>query len=418
MKRKIIIFVVAMLLLASVATALVACNESNDPNTLNLLVYRPETVEAKAAYDDMLDRFTEETGIKVKVNYISKDDYNTTLKTRFKTKNKPDVFYLDQPMLADYANLCLDLSTDFFANDGEDGLHVSDFFDVAIDTATYKGKILAVPFSLTSTILLYNKNLVKDVPTSWEEWKNMDVPSGKALFGGISSGGYASWYFQAFLKSAGGEMIDAYNNVVFNNEKGVAAAEMVKALYDKSPKGVRDSSNSFLNGNVMFQLAHNSDILNAFTNNPDFCKNSVGATLFIPQYKDGTSYSNIGGENIAISKETVNEDAAKKLVKFLLREENVNAAIANNFSAIKSFAKVRTTNSITGEQYPQELIDIMGIVLQQLNTASARPAVKNWTEVNDNYLASALGKILDEGESVKSALDTAKNQATSILDFD
>ncbi len=418
MKRKILILFVAILLIASVATALVACNDTDrDPNTLVLMIYAPETAEAQEAYIAMIDKFTAETGVNVKINMINKDDYGTSLKTSMKTKDRPDVFYLDQPMLADYASLCLDLTDGFYAKENEEGLHKSDFYQVAMDTVEYQGKILAVPFSLTSSVLLYNNKLVKSEPKDWNEWKNMEVPKGKALFAGIGSGGYASWYFQAFLKSAGGEMINSKNQVVFDNANGVAAAQMVKDLKDKSPKGITDSSSAFINGNVMFKLTHNTDIVNLWTDSPTYFDENISAMLFVPQTAGGTSYSNIGGENFAIHKDTANQSAAKELVKFLLREENVDSAIANNFSAIKAYAKVRTNDPITGQPYSENLKKVLGVVLNQLNYASARPAVKNWVDVNDDYLAAALSKILDSGENIQSALTTARQQAESILVF-
>lgn len=413
--KKILSIILTVIMLMTLVLPLTGCPD-NDEESLKLFVYSPANNAAKQVYQQMLAQFTEETGIKVSVSFIPKDNYNTKLKTSFKTEsNAPDVFYLDQPTLADYADLCMNLDEGFFAADGEEGLHLSDFYQVAIDTVQYNGSTLAVPFSLTTSVLLYNKSLVSKVPENWDEWISMDPGSGKALFGGIGSGGYASWYFQAFLKSAGGSMISG-TDVIFNDVNGQAAASMLVDLYAKSPKNVRESANAFTNGNVMFTLAHNSDIINYYTANPKWCEENLGATLFIPKESGGESYSNIGGENIAINKNTDKAEAAKKLVKFLLREENVDKAISTNFSAIKEYAKVRTSDPITGEAYSENLQSVLEVVLKQLDTASARPVVKNWIQVNDNYLAAAIASILD-GKDIKTSLDTAQQQATSILEF-
>lgn len=418
MKRKLAILFAVVMLVSCCACLTTACDKNEDSGTtLKLMIYSPATNAEKDVYKAMLDGFTAETGIKVNPTYIPKDQYNTKLKTTFKSNKQPDVFFLDQPTLADNAQYCLDLTTGFFAKEGETGLHLNDFYQVAIDTVMYDGKVLAVPFSLTSSIVLYNKKLVSKVPADWAEWKNMTVADGTALFGGVGSGGYASWYFQAFLKSAGGDMIDSSNNVIFNNEQGVKAANMLKALYDESPKSIRESSNAFVNGNVMFVLAHNSDIINYYSSNPSFFEDDLGATLFIPETAGATSYSNIGGENFAIYKESEHAEEAKLLVKYLLREENIDKAISTNFSAIKAYAKVRTNDPVTGTQYPQVVQDALGVVLRQLETASARPVVKNWIQVNDNYLAEALSAILEGRKGVEDALNTAQQQATNILEF-
>lgn len=415
--KRLMSMVLVFVLVLAVAAPLSGCGtEEETEKTLKLTVYAPANNQAKQAYENMIAQFTEETGIKVKISFVPKDNYNTKLKTSFKTSsNAPDVFYLDQPVLADFADMCMNLDEGFFAADGEEGLHLSDFYQVAVDTVQYQGSTLAVPFSLTSSVLLYNKSLVSSVPENWEQWRNMDVADGKALFGGIGSGGYASWYFQAFLKSAGGDMVSG-TDVVFNDENGQNAATMLVDLYAKSPQSIRESANAFTNGNIMFTLAHNSDILNYFSANPNWCEENLGATLFIPEQTGGVSYSNIGGENIAINKNTEYSEEAKQLVKFLLREENVDVAISTNFSAIKAFAKVPTKDAITGEAYSEKLQEILGVVLKQLDTASARPAVKNWIQVNDNYLSTALSDILNGGD-IKEALDTAQQQAKAILEF-
>lgn len=418
MKKKIAIFLAIIMIVAVLSTVLVACGEDeSDSSTIRFMLYTPETKEARAAQTEMFERFTAQTGITIEPLYIPKDQYNKVFPQNMKSKKSTaDVFYLDQPMLGTYSTFCLSLDEGFFAEDGEEGLHLSDFYDVAVDTIKYDGHIYAVPFSLTTSVLLYNTSLVSSVPKSWEEWRNMSVPTGTALFGGIGSGGYASWYFQAFLKSAGGELISG-NQVVFNNEKGVAAGQMIQDLYSKSPDGIRGASNAFTNGKVMFVLAHNTDIYNYFSGNPSFCESNLGATLFIPQNEGGTSYSNIGGENIAINKNSKNIEACKQFVKFLLQEENVDIAVGNNFSAIKAYAKVRTTNPSTGAQYSQTLQNIMGKVLEQLETASARPAIDGWMTVNDSYLGDALADIIDNGADVKTALDKAADKATKNLKF-
>lgn len=418
--KKLVALILAVVMAVALICVLAACGPNEDSDTINFLAYAPANEQAKTIYNNILKEFTQETGIKVKPVYVPKDNYNTKLSGNFKSKSKPDVFYLDQPSLADYAEYCLDLdAANFFATENAtEGLKKSDFFGSAMDTAVYKGTTYAVPLSLTTSVLLYNKSLVPtgSLPTNWNAWKNMSVQSGKALFGGISSGGYASWYFQAFLKSAGGEMVSG-NQPVFNSTEAQTAVQMIVDLYTKSPKTVRESSNAFTNGNVMFVMAHSSDIVNYYSGNPTWCASNMAATKFIPQTDGATSYSNIGGENLAIRKNSGKEESCKKLVEWLLKEENVTKIIGQNFSAIKDYAKVPENNPITGEAYSQVVKDALAVVLQQLETASARPAVKGWTKVNDLYLANALANVLDNNANIASSLNTAVNQAKSVLEF-
>lgn len=408
--------IAASALAVTVAVGISACSKSSD-DTILFMAYSPANNTVKSIYTQILKDFTAETGINVKPMWVPKDNYNTKLKSNFGTKNSnPDVFYLDQPVLADYVEQCMSLDDGFFAADGGQGLRKSDFFDAAMDTTVYKGTCYAVPLSITTSILLYNKSLVSGVPADWDGWLGTTVTGGKALFNGIGSGGYASWYFQAFLKSAGGEMVKD-NAPAFNGAEGKAAAQMIADLYAKSPQAVRTSSNSFTQGNVYYKLAHSADIVNCYASAPDWCAANLGATTFIPRTAGGVSYSNIGGENLAIRKNSGKEEACEKLVRYLLKEENLKRVISDNFPALKSAAAVNSVNPVTGEQIHPVVQRALEVVLEQLGTASARPAVKNWMQVNDQYLGNALSEILDNGKDIQKSLDTAAEQARAILKF-
>ena len=185
---------------------------------------------------------------------------------------------------------------------------------------------------------------------------------------------------------------------------------MLRDMYNLSPANLRNATNAFGNGNAMFKLGSSSDIENignAFT--IDF-----GVTAFPPQTEGGTSYSNIGGENLVILDASKNRTDAEALIAFLLREENMQkiAEYTGNFAAVKEYAVVAEDDPYAAQKQ---------VVLQQLDTAQARPSVAGWLYVNDSYLATALESILAEDQAAITAaeigafLDTAAQQAASYL---
>lgn len=124
--------------------------------------------------------------------------------------------------------------------------------------------------------------------------------------------------------------------------------------------------------------------------------------LIPPKEEGGTSYSNIGGENLVVYSASEKQDDAFKFVEYLSKVENSEkvAQYTGNFSSIKELAKTDNT--------------LKAVVLEQLNTAVARPQLNGWLEVNDNYLASALEKIIN-GDDIQKNLDEAVNTANSAL---
>lgn len=395
MKKLLVLFLGAI-----TAVGLTGCSgESSD--TLSFWAYQPSTTQDLNEFKDLINEFTEETGIKVNPNFVAKDNYKRTLNSALSSSKKPDVAFLDQPMIADYASdRTLADITDLLTSDIFDE---DNYFEGAYNTTIYNGKRYGVPLNVTTSVLFYNKDLVSenDVPTTLNEMLSLTVPNDKALFEGIGTGGYAAWYFQVFLENFGGQLVDVENQeVTFNNEQGQTAAKYIQDLYAKSPKSIRDTSNAFGNGKVMFKLGSSSDIETLQKSFPGL---EFGVSL-IPTGTENTSYSNIGGENLVVFDHSELKSEAVQLIEFLMEKEN-NLKICEytgNLSSIVSYAE--STDPLEA------------VVIQQLNTACARPSVSNWITVNDSYIGAALEFILsDNPQDIKEKLDFAAKQANSLL---
>lgn len=377
----------------------------SDSNELAFWAYEPQSLEDKKDFESLITKFTDDTGIKVKVSFVPKDSFNTKLNSALANGKGPDISYLDQPRMAEFGSdgTLVDL-TDKISK--SETISQDKFFDSAYDTCLLDGKTYGVPLTITTSVFLYNKKLVNEnnLPKDWDDMlkiaKEVAANPTKAAFDGIGSGGYASWYFQAFLSCAGGSYTnDDLTDLTFNDQHGVDACQFLVDLYNYSPEEIRNSTSAFGNGNVAFTLGGGSDIDSLQTNFPDL---DFGAMLIVPQKEGGTSYSNIGGENLVVYNASEKQDAAFQFIEFLSKEENSEkvAKYTGNFSSLKALAK--TDNKLKK------------VVLKQLETAVARPQLNGWLEVNDNYLASALETILNGGEIQKN-LDEAVNTSKASL---
>lgn len=412
--KKIVATVLSVLMLGSLSAGVLAGCASKDSGALSFWAYEPSSSEDIAGLRRLVSDFTEEAGIVVNLNLVPKDEYNTSFNTSLLGSKKPDVAYLDQPLIADYASdgTLAELSS-FYSENG----YTSDgFFDGAYTTVTYGEGVYGVPLTMTTTVVFYNKDYVSEdaLPASWAEWLALgeELPAQTALFDGIGNGGYMSWYFQAFLSNAGGSLMNEGNTeITFNSEQGVTAAQMLREMYNLSPAEYRNSTNAFGNGHTLFKLGSSSDIETIYDAFPNL---DFGVTAFPPQETGDTSYSNIGGENLVILESSKKKDDAEKLIAYLLRGENVKqiAQFTGNFAALKEYAVVEEGDVCA---------EMKQVVLDQLDTAQARPSVAGWLYVNDNYIATALENILAEDASDISAadilaqLDTAASQAKSYL---
>lgn len=386
---------------------LVGCrNSGSDSDVISFWAYQPSTQDNQNEFRSMIADFTLETGIKVKLNLVVKDSYNTALTSALTGRSRPDMAYLDQPLIADYATdgtlHALDEAIETSAV-----LHKERFYESVFNTNVYQDQTFGIPLNMTTSVLFYNKNLVYSAPNTWDEWLTLrdDLPDGKSLFDGIGNGGYAGWYFQSFLSNCGGALVnDEMMAVTFNDEHGLTAATMIKELYghDQTSIANRATSDAFGNGLVAFKLGSSSDIDRLDINFPML---DYGVAL-VPSQNGGVPYSNMGGENLVIFEHSSLKANCLTLIEYLLERENVSklADYTGNFPAVTEFLS-------SDDPRRQVIID-------QLETAQARPVLPNWIRVNDEYLGPALAdKILSDQNprDIQTSLDDAALAATMLL---
>jgi len=399
------LFTKTSVLLIALLLGLASCDGSSD-DIITFWAYQPSTQANQNAFRALVADFTEETGIKVKLNLVVKDSFNTALNSALTGRSKPDMSYLDQPLIADYASdgTLTDITSMIAASSS---ISTDSFFPAVYQTNIYDGKTFGLPLNVTASVLFYNKDLVTTPPTTWADWlaiKN-GLPAGKSLFDGIGNGGYAGWYFQAFLANCGGSLLnDDETGVAFNDAKGVEAAQMIKDLYGNDATSIvnRGTSDAFGNGLVAFKLGSSSDIDRLDINFPSL---DYGVAL-IPSESGGTSYSNMGGENVVVYEHSDLKSECMTLIEYLQREENVRqlSDYTGNFPAISAFA--------TSDD-PR-----LSIIIEQMATSVPRPVLPKWIQVNDAYLGPALGdKILsDENpQDIQTSLDNAAQAANMLL---
>ncbi len=371
--------------------------------TVNFMVYQPSDQDDQNALKELLAEFTEETGINVRLQATVKDKYDSTFKSAISRGNfKPDLAYMDQPLIATYASagsiIQLDEYIDYYEID------TSVYNQAAYGTNVYNKHTYGLPLNITASVLLYNKDLVseEEVPNSLDEWVNVETDSGVALFEGVGSGGYAGWYFQSFLENCGGKLYDeATNTVAFNSAEGIKAATYIRDLYrmDTNDDTIRTSANAFANGSIAFKIGSSYDIDNLFKQKPNF---NLGVALM--PGNGTTHYSVMGGENLVIPSTAANKDGAMMLLKFLNEKDNMEllGSFTGNFPSITEYQETESP--------------YMQVVLEQLNHVVSRPIVPGWMTVNDQYLGQAISDIVnpDEKRDITEALtwaEAASNQA-------
>lgn len=247
----------------------------------------------------------------IKINYhaVPYSTYNETLGARF-AQGGVDIFDLDQPQSASFQTRGweADLSEAFAAKSG--------LIDPpALKESTINGKLLNLPYQIGTTVLYYNKKILKqigvDFPTNKAgeapTWEWVETTARKAVDSKASPYGITFstpdmyYYIQPLAESlGGGSGVTGEKQLTpdVNNDGWVKAMTWYGKLYADglAPRGVRETALAFANGDSAF-------FYGGIWNSPTITKNAAldfGVTT-APKFSDGKDATTSGGWALGVS---------------------------------------------------------------------------------------------------------------------
>jgi multiple sugar transport system substrate-binding protein len=363
--------------------------------------YQP-TPEQSKQVKGLVERFREtEPTISVRLTEIPKDDYNTKLSSALGGGRGPDAGYLDQPLMARYAK------AGHLAEVPSGTIDEAEFYDGALRTNRISGKLYGVPLQQTTVALFYNKKLVSTPPGTWDELvaaservrrenpglAGVNVPKGE---------GFGAWVFPAFVASAGGTMLDEGNRkVTFADPPAQQALGLWRKLLESSPRQITNSENPFHKGLAAMMFSGPWEVPAI---RQQFPRLDFGVA---PLPRKDVAASNVGGDNGVVFGKARNPDAAWKWLRFLAdaRHNAEFSGITGNFPTNRKAADAAKTSTDP----------MFKVFLDQLAVAQARPAVPEWIQINDEYLAKAIEEGVDGGRPPAEALGDAAARTRKLL---
>ena len=162
--KKLISLLLAVMMLASMASFAAAEEEKT-------LVFMNQ-----GAWNDamtaMVDKYYEETGVKVVLENYSFNDLINTVEVKIGTGSTDyDILSIDVPLVASYASrgMLADISSYFTEED------TAKFLSAAVEASTYDGKLYAAPLCTSSQIMYYNTTLLEQAGVDMAELENATV---------------------------------------------------------------------------------------------------------------------------------------------------------------------------------------------------------------------------------------------------
>lgn len=242
--------VLAALIASAMTVSLAACGSGNDKSGNDKGNEGGDTTLTVAIWDsnqepglrEIMDDFTEETGIKVDLQVTPWGDYWTMLEAATTGGEMPDVFWMHSDQIATYAqydDILLDLSDKIKDSDKID---LSNYPESIVNIyQNDDGDQLAIPKDIDTCAVWYNKTMFDEAgvpyPTAdwtWEDFreiaKKLTKPEKNQYGTAITPNAYQeSWY--STIYAYGGEVLsEDKKSSGFDNPKTIEAMQMIENI--------------------------------------------------------------------------------------------------------------------------------------------------------------------------------------------
>lgn len=184
--------------------------------------------DEKAAYQEAIDKFTEETGTEVEVIVTDADQYATKLQAAVAGNNVPDVFYIEQANLQSYvaSNVLMDITDQVEAS----GVDLDNIWEYGVDSyrfdgelqGTPEGRLYGLPKDVGPFSFGYNRTMLEaagiplpdpDTPLTWEQFVEICTQlttdtDGDGVVDQWGTGLNVQWNLQSMVWSNGGDFVN------------------------------------------------------------------------------------------------------------------------------------------------------------------------------------------------------------------
>ena len=349
-------------------------------------------------------------GIKVNVQSIPWGSAHDKLLTAVASKSGPDVVQMGTTWIPEFAQAgaLLDLTPYL---ERYPSLKQENYFDGAVQTMSYDGKVVGIPWYVETRVLFYRTDVLADVgypegPKTWDDMKD----AGKKL-AARGEGKYAITidakdmnYLSMFAWQNGSDMIDENRKPHFNEPEFIGAMEYLKSFYDDGMTPIASDLDLF--------AAFKDGVFPMFISGPWMISGvkekapeieGKWATATLPAKENNSSF--LGGANMSVFSTTKQPEEAVKFIDFMSQKETQlqNYDVSKNLPAVKS--------AWEDKRFEDPIIATFG---KQLESAKPVPFIKEWDAVSQVAIG-AFEKITVGGADIKAEMDQLNTKATEIL---
>lgn len=400
-------------------------NDKKDEEAGNseFAVTEPITIEwwhaLEQQYTDLVEDIVQQfhdTGTKVQLEAIyqgSYSDLNEKLIAAQAANSMPALSVTNTPHVAEYgaSGICEDLTPYIEA----DNFDLDDFGIGLIESTSYEGRPITLPFLISTQVIYYNKDMADaegiELPETWDEMDDFltaatIIEDGKTVRYGSVVPGWDQWYFETYYLNSGVEIVTDDNTTDLDSPKAIEIAEQFKKWYQEGKidwaygtDASTDMRQGFFDGKN-FSVMHTSSLYNMYVDNCDF---EVGMAYYPG---NETRKSEVGGSVLLIPARNDQEvkNAAWEALKFLTSKE-VNMQWAEGSGYMPTRKSVLETDE--GKEFLERKPAFQAIFdnLDNINPRIQHPAYTALARIWKDSMGKA---ILEDEDMTKTMEDAAK----------
>jgi ABC-type glycerol-3-phosphate transport system substrate-binding protein len=375
-------------------------------------------------YDSLRSQFQElHPNITVDFEDVPAEEATDRLTTRIAGGNPPDVAFMDQSAVVDFAsrNALLDLSP--YAEQST-AVVVEDYVQAFLEAALWEGKLFGLPMSGETTGLFYRTDLfeaagIAGPPTTWEEFEAAAqalTNSETRTYGFITFATEAAYYWYPWLWQNGGELLsEDGTQIAFNSDAGKEAAEFYVRLADYSPPDYLNSNSydgrvAFAEGQVGMYVAGAWFAGTLMSEYPDITDLWSAAPL-PERLRCATT---VAGDTLVIPATSQNHDASWKWIEFLSAPQNL--LLLSTGTPENPTTLLPTRASLLEDPATFEANPLMQQFAQQMECGITNAAPNPRYGEVETLLNDALGRAIYGETDAATAIEEAAQEGQAILD--
>jgi multiple sugar transport system substrate-binding protein len=296
---------------------------------------------------------------------------------------------------------------------------LSDFLRPAVDTATYEGKLWAVPFTSNAGLLYYRKDLVKAPPGTWAQLAS----DAESIAPRYHLAGYAGQFaayegltvnFAEAIQSAGGSILspDGSRATINTPQASHALSYLVGGFrqgwiplaalgYDEAA-----SARAFETGKLLFLRSWPYVYGEASTPGPG---NQVAGKFSVTTLPgpDGPGSSSLGGANLAVSAFSQHQATALAFIKFL-------TSLSSERQVLIDAALPPVWTQLYGNRALIRRFPYLPVLKKAILAAQPRPKIADYNQLS-LAISSAVHRALAQQVSVPQTLTGLSGELNQIV---